>query len=106
MKKTMVVMVDDIDGSTADHSVTFMFNGVSWEIDLSDEHYREMEEDFAKWETYARRSGGRARTRRTTSGGSSAESAKIREWARSQGIEVSDRGRIPAAVRKQYEAAN
>jgi hypothetical protein len=32
-------------------------------------------------------------------------SADIRAWAKDQGITVSDRGRIPAGVAEQYEAA-
>ena len=41
-----------------------------------------------------RKSGGAERTR------------KIRAWALSQGIEVADRGRVPAAIIEQYENAH
>ena len=60
MKKTEVILVDDIDGSSADRTISFSVNGVSFEIDLNEEHATELLEDFAKWESHARRVGGRA----------------------------------------------
>ena len=106
MKKITEILIDDIDGSEAARSVEFSFNGVSWEIDLSEKHFREMEEDFAKWEAKARRTGGRAKSKRPAAKGGNPDSARIREWAREQGIEVNERGRIPAKVLEQYRAAN
>ena len=49
MKKTHVVLVDDIDGTPAKDTVTFSFQGVTYEIDLSEEHISEMSADFEKW---------------------------------------------------------
>lgn len=59
MKKTHVVLVDDIDGTDAAETVTFSFQGVSYEIDLSEEHAKEIAVDFGKWIESARRVGGR-----------------------------------------------
>lgn len=103
MKKTEVVLIDDIDGVRADTTVSFSINGVNYEIDLTEKHAAEMADDFAKWESHAKRIGGRAqRTTKKSTGSSNA--SKIREWAHAKGIEVSDRGRIPAPVIAQYEA--
>ena len=33
------------------------------------------------------------------------DTSAVREWARAQGKEISDRGRIPASVMKEYQAA-
>ncbi|WP_043534431.1 histone-like nucleoid-structuring protein Lsr2 [Actinomyces polynesiensis] len=108
MKKTEVVLVDDIDGSSADRTISFSVNGVAFEIDLNEEHATDLLEDFAKWESHARRVGGRTTTRRrrSSSGSAPSEAAKIRAWAQKKGIEVSDRGRIPAPVVEQYHAEN
>ena len=108
MKKTEVILVDDIDGSSADRTISFSVNGVSFEIDLNEEHATELLEDFAKWESHARRVGGRATAtrRRRASSGAPSEAAQIRAWAQKKGIEVSDRGRIPAPVVEKYPAEN
>lgn len=112
-QKVEVVLVDDIDGSTADETVTFALDGVSYEIDLSSKHAAELRESLARWIGHARRSGGRrtAGTRRRSSGGgrttrSDSDASKIREWARENGYTVSERGRISAEIREAYEKAN
>lgn len=107
MKKTEVILVDDIDGSSADRTITFAVNGVSFEIDLNEEHATELLEDFAKWESHARRVGGRtaAPRRRRAAASAPSEAAQIRAWAQEEGIEVSDRGRIPTPIVEKYHAA-
>lgn len=103
MKKTEVVLIDDIDGVRADTTVAFSINGINYEIDLTEKHAAEMAEDFGKWESHARRVGGRTQ-RSSRKSSSSSNAAKIREWAHEKGIEVSERGRIPAPIVAQYEA--
>ncbi|MDO5644125.1 MAG: Lsr2 family protein [Dermabacter sp.] len=104
-RKTYIELVDDIDGSSADSTVVFALEGVEYEIDLSAAHVEELHADLTKWIVAARRVGGRAR--RSSSVPSSAkETAKIRQWARENGYEVSDRGRISLVVRDKYNAAH
>ncbi|MFH5824943.1 Lsr2 family protein [Georgenia sp. AZ-5] len=109
-QKVQVTLVDDIDGSAADETVTFALDGVSYEIDLSSEHAKALRESFAEWVGHGRRAGGRkAAPRRggtTRSTGGSSDAGKIREWAREHGYEVSERGRISAEIREAYEKAN
>lgn len=108
-QKVQVTLVDDIDGSPAQETVTFAVDGVNYEIDLNEDHANALRESFAEWIGHARRAGGRkATTRRTRSGssGGSADAGKIREWARENGYTVSERGRIPAEVREAYDRAN
>ena len=78
--KTFTELVDDLDGSKADLTVSFSLEGVDYEIDLSNAHVEELHADMTKWIVAARRVGGRARlSSRTPS--SAKETAKIRKWA-------------------------
>jgi len=105
-QRVRVDLVDDIDGSAAEESVEFALDGVSYVIDLSTENAAELRETLAKWTKSARRTGGRdSRGRRAAAvGGPSAND--IRRWARQQGMEVSDRGRVSNEVREAYAAAH
>lgn len=109
-QKVQVVLVDDIDGGTADETVSFALDGVSYEIDLNAENAARLRDSLAEWIGHARRVGGRTRSGSRRSGGarrtSPSESAAIREWARANGYQVNERGRIPAEVRNAYEAAH
>ena len=107
MKKTHVVLVDDIDGTPAKDTVTFSFQGVTYEIDLSEEHISEISADLEKWISSPRRIGGRAiRGSRVASSTSLSRAGEIRAWATENGIQVSDRGRIPADIVAKFERAH
>ena len=111
-QKVQVLLVDDIDGSDADETVTFSLDGVSYEIDLTDANAQKLRDDLSTWIGHARRAGGRKTTsrsttaRRASNAGSSADLTKVREWARSNGYEVSDRGRIKADIQATYDKAH
>lgn len=115
--------VDDLDGSDAAETVTFTFDGAPYEIDLNKRNAKALRTDFGAWTTHARRVRGRAGSRTTRASGKAgakpgrrsrdatstpavSESATIREWAAAQGVAVSSRGRIPAAIVEQYRAAS
>lgn len=102
-QRVHIVLEDDVDGSTAEESVKFSLDNVSYEIDLSSANAAKLRDALAPWIGHARRVGGRRTTARKGRGNSDAN--EIRSWAQSQGIEVSSRGRIPADVRAAYEAA-
>ncbi|MGY4643899.1 histone-like nucleoid-structuring protein Lsr2 [Cellulomonas sp. URHB0016] len=110
-QKTVVTLVDDIDGGTADETVTFGVDGVTYEIDLTTAHAAELRDAFASWVANARKVGGRSsstrsagatRNRRAASGDAQA----VREWAKANGHHVSERGRISAEVKAAYDAAH
>lgn len=103
-RKTHVVLIDDVDGSEAVESVTFGLDGVSYEIDLSEEHASELRAALSPWASSARRVAGRTRKASASKGGSN-ETPQIRAWAKDQGFEVSERGRISKEIRDAYEAA-
>lgn len=107
-QRVQVVLDDDIDGSEASETVEFALDGVTYEIDLNDQHAASLRDDLASWIGQARRSGGRRQTRRRGSGsvGSSEDLGKIREWGRANGFQVSDRGRVSQEVRDAYAAAH
>jgi hypothetical protein len=111
-KKVTVTLVDDFDGEgTADETVEFGLDGVSYEIDLSSRNAKKLREDLKQWVDAGRRVGGRRRGRAngpTTRGRGAIDreqSAAIREWARRNGHSVSTRGRIPADVIDAFHAA-
>jgi hypothetical protein len=101
--KITVLLEDDLDGGPADETVRFGLDGVDYEIDLSRQNARAFRRDFASFLIHARRAERRRRPARGSSG--RRRSGDIRAWAKDAGIEVSDRGRIPASVVAQYQAA-
>jgi len=112
-QKVVVELVDDLDGTASEgiSTVTFGLDGVSYEIDLSDKNAGKLRDEFASWIGHARRSGGRRTTGRRTAGGSSSASSRrdlsaVRAWARANGHQVSDRGRVSAAVQEAYDKAH
>ena len=113
-QRVNVVLVDDIDGSEAAETVTFGLDGVQYEIDLSTENADKFRDVLAPYVGHARRSGGR---RRGAGGGrsngsaaassrSGASAADIRAWARENGWDVPERGRVSSEVREAYDAAH
>lgn len=119
-QKVTVNLVDDLDGGQADETVEFALDGVAYQIDLSSDNAAELREALNSFVAHARRAGGRRKPGpRKSGGGAGAGAAKsggtrgdraqnkaIREWARKRGLEVSDRGRIPADIVEQYHKAS
>ena len=108
-QRVNVVLVDDLDGSDAVETVSFALDGVDYEIDLSEAHASELRNALALYIGHGRRTGGRRRTgqassKRSSSGGPSA--SEIRAWARENGWDVPERGRVSAEVREAYAAAH
>ncbi|WP_030144769.1 histone-like nucleoid-structuring protein Lsr2 [Spirillospora albida] len=107
-QKVEVLLVDDIDGGEADETVSFSLDGTQYEIDLSKKNAAKLRnglEPFVSHGRKVRRAAGRP-ARGTRTAGSRERSAEIRDWAKRNGIEVNARGRIPANVIEQYEAAH
>ncbi|MBI1378118.1 MAG: Lsr2 family protein [Frankiales bacterium] len=107
-QKVQVVLVDDLDGGTADETVPFSLDGVSYEIDLSHDNAAALRDLLAPYVGHGRRVGAPRRSPRTRSarGGSGTSPAEIREWAKSQGIAVNERGRISADLQAKFQAAH
>lgn len=111
-QRVQVVLEDDVDGGEASETVLFGLDGVNYEIDLNDDNASKLRDALATWVGHARRSGGRKSSgggRKASSSGSSAKRSdlsEVREWARSNGYEVSDRGRVSAQVQEAYDKAH
>jgi hypothetical protein len=110
-QKVQVLLVDDLEGGDADETVTFALDGKTYEIDLNAKNAEKLRSALADFVSSGRRTGGRSgrgkgRSGSASSGGGSQETAKIRAWAKENGYEVNDRGRVPATIREAYEKAN
>ncbi|PKW27905.1 histone-like nucleoid-structuring protein Lsr2 [Phycicoccus duodecadis] len=105
-KKVQVLLVDDVDKeSPADETVTFALDGVSYEIDLTTENASKLRDSLALWIGHAERTGGRRTARTTTARPGRRDVGAIRDWARQNGYDISDRGRISTEVQEAYEKA-
>lgn len=98
----MVILTDDLDGTEAQETVIFGLDGRTYQIDLSAKNAAKLRKSLDQYVTAGRRH--RSPSRHLTA--RAGDSAAIREWAQAQGLEVSARGRISAALRQAYAAAN
>lgn len=108
-QKVQVILVDDVDGGEAEESVSFSLDGVNYEIDLSASNAESLRDALAPWVGHARKIGGRASRGRGTGRAKTAAKAdltQVRSWARDNGFQVSDRGRVSSEVMKAYEGAH
>jgi len=104
-QRIQTLLIDDLDGGEAVGTVRFGLDGAEYEIDLSAAH-DELRKALQQYLAHARRTGGTARSAaRTRLGSAAVDTAKVREWAKEQGIDVKDRGRVPANVVEQYQTA-
>jgi len=104
-QKITVALEDDLDGGPADETVRFGLGGSEYDIDLSKKNATAFRRQLAPFIEHARKAGRGPRRRPGRSASSRERSGDIRAWAKDRGIAVSDRGRIPASVVEQYEAA-
>jgi hypothetical protein len=106
-QKVQVTLVDDLDGSEAEETVRFSLDRVDYEIDLSTKNAARLRDALAQYVGSARRMGGRRASggaRRGRAGGNG--TAAIRDWAKSKGYKISDRGRVPANIVEEYNKAH
>lgn len=108
-QKIQTIFTDDFDGSEADGTVRFALDGVDYEIDLNAAHAEELRKILAPYVEAGRKAGGSARRpgRRSDRRGAATgpNVSDVREWAKAQGLEVKDRGRVPAELVVRFQAA-
>jgi len=112
-QKVVVELVDDLDGTVSKDisTVSFALDGAQYEIDLSEDNANQLRDTLADFIEVARRTGGRVK--RGTSAAKPAarpaadreQTKAMREWARQNGFELADRGRIPTNVIEAFEDA-
>lgn len=114
-QRTTVVLTDDVTGGEATETVQFGLEGVSYEIDLNAANAERMRRAVELYVENGRRLGGRrsagtspaaaASASSPSSGEDAVDSTAVRAWARENGVEVSDRGRLKAEVVQQFKDA-
>ena len=105
-QKVNIVLIDDIDGSDAVETVSFGLDGTSYEIDLNKKNAAALRDALAGYVGNARKVTGARRGGRRPSTALGPSAREVRDWARSNGFKVPDRGRIPADVRDAFDKAN
>jgi hypothetical protein len=109
VSRTIVTLVDDLDGKEVGDSgrtIGFSYDGVDYQIDLGFKNLGKLEKALDPFIAAATKVGGRrAGGRSARVAGSSDDTKAIRQWARDNGYEISERGRIPAAVLEAWHAA-
>lgn len=107
-------LVDDLDGSLLEigegETVLFSLDGTAYEIDLTDENAAALRAALAPYVAAGRsissaRGASAASSRPRRRSGQQDYSA-IRVWAKDNGYQVSERGRVPASVIEAYEAGH
>lgn len=114
-QRVEVVLTDDLDGSVATHTVRFAVNGDNFEIDLNDTHAAEFQAALVPYLSHGRKIADKPSGKRRSRGGKSAaaradltmdESPEVvRAWAKANGMDVSERGRIKNEVFEAFRAA-
>lgn len=109
-QKVQTLLIDDLDGGEAEGTVRFGLDGAEFEIDLSAGHAEALRNALAPYVNAARRAPGAAarrpgRSGRRATSASAPDPVSVREWAKSQGIEVKDRGRVPAELIVKFQSA-
>ena len=112
-QRTVIELIDDLDGKalTSDGAETVMFalDGQQYEIDLSAKNATALRKSLVTFVAAGRRvpgSTGRTRSRGGPARTDKEQTSAIRSWARAHGHDVSDRGRISAAIRDAYHASS
>jgi hypothetical protein len=110
MARTVQVhLLDDIDGTPADETLAFGLDGTAYEIDVNSKHADKLRTTLSKYIEKSRKLGKgrvvatRGRTAATPARTDREQNQAIRDWAKSKGLDVSDRGRIPANIVEQYQ---
>jgi Lsr2 len=104
--RTAVALEDDLDGGPADETLRFGLDGSEYEIDLSKKNAKTFRNQLAPLVGHARKAGRTQHRRSARTSPHRERSGDIRAWAKDKGIPVSARGRIPASIVEQYDAAN
>ena len=108
-QKVQTLLIDDLDGGQAEDTVRFALDGTDYEIDLSAGHAEAMRKALEPYVSAARRAARSAARRPGRNGRRAAtagpDSTAVRDWAKAQGMEVKDRGRVPAELVVKFKAA-
>lgn len=108
-QKTIVRLVDDLDNRELNgdgQTVTFGFQKTEYEIDLSEQNVQRLHDALAPFIAAGRRVNGRSNGSASPAKADHAQLQAMRQWAKENGMKVSDRGRVSREVQEAYHAAN
>lgn len=110
-RKVEVTLIDDLTGGDADETVSFGLDGTRYEIDLSAANAKKLRDGLAKFADAARREKGAARqpvraVPRKAAAPAGPSTSDVREWAKAQGYEVSERGRVANDLIVKFQEAH
>lgn len=101
-QKVQVTRVSDVSGEEAQETVAFSLDGRDYEIDLSSGEAAELRDGLVRFTSRARRTGSRKRPGKRRA--SRDDLPEIRDYARSRGYDINDRGRVPQQIIAEYDA--
>jgi hypothetical protein len=108
-QRVQVLLVCDLhdDDTEGTETVSFSVEGASYEIDVCAGHAAALRDSFAPYVGAARRvsRGGAVPSGRRRRVATGVDPAAVRAWAKSQGLKVNERGRIPAEIVDRFIAA-
>jgi hypothetical protein len=104
-QKVQILFTDDLDGSEAEGTVRFGLDGTDYEIDLNTKHAQQLRDALAGYLGASRRVGGAPRRPARSTPANGLNPTEVRQWAKTQGIDVKDRGRVPAELVVKFRAA-
>lgn len=108
-QKVEVTLIDDLDGGKAEETIAFGLDGTQYVIDLSAKNAKQLRESFSRYIDAARKDKGsrvasRGAGRKPAQGGPNI--SEVREWAKVQGYEVSERGRVSKDLIVKFQEAH
>jgi hypothetical protein len=105
---TQVTLTCDVCGKAKDvQTRTIGLDGQTYEIDLCPKDGKGLSKAAADYVSNARKITARRISRENSHRPHSrAETAAVRDWAKASGMKIADRGRVPAAVFRDYQGAH
>lgn len=104
-RRTVVTLIDDLDGGTADETVDFALDGTGLRIDLSTANAAALRAALRPYLEAARKATSRRPARRRAATSNPISQQAVRAWAAANNVAVAPKGRISAAVVAEFREA-
>ncbi|MFE9570382.1 Lsr2 family protein [Streptomyces sp. NPDC006692] len=108
-QKIVTIYTDDLTGEESAEAATHqvVIDGVAYEVDLGPDSYDKLMEAVGPFLKVGRRiRGSRAKAASPRQAAGASDTAAIRAWAKENGHNINERGRVPADIREAYEKAH
>ena len=104
-QRVHTLYVDDLDGSDAEGTVRFSLDGAQYEIELNVAHATELRGALAPYVEAGRKVPRQAGRNRGKAAAKGVNSNEVRDWAKTNGVAINNRGRVPAEVMTKFLTA-